>query len=547
MTLHVQNIPDIPEQTRAVAEMAFRKGNGYMQMRDKLGTVFADEQFVDLFPNVGQRAEAPWRLALVTVMQYAENLTDRQAAEAVRGRIDWKYALSLELSDGGFDASVLSEFRTRLVNQGAEGRLFEVMLTALQAHKLLKAGGKQRTDSTHVLAKVRELNRLEFVGESLRAALNALASTHPVWLKSIVPAEWFGRYSRPFSEYRLPHKEEERLALGEQIGRDGLTLLTAVYAPTAPAEGRQLPEVEFLRAAWVVQFYQEEEQLHWRRRGNLPPGERLFTSPYDPEARLSEKRGQAWVGYKVYVTEVCEDDAPHLITQIETALATQADIDGLETIQADLDAHDCLPNTQIVDSAFCSGRTLVDSRDTYGVDLLAPTRPDVSWQAQTEGAFDLSSFQIDFQQRRATCPQGQVSSAWTERTGTRGQPIIQTSFPTQTCRACPVKSRCTTSQTGRQLTFLPEPEFTALQQARQRQSTPEFQSVYRQRAGIEGTISQATRTLGLRQSRYIGLVKTHLQHLLTATALNLLRVIDWWSDNERSSTRVSAFARLAPT
>jgi transposase len=115
MTLHPQYIPDVPEATSQVAKAAFRKGNRYMQMRDELGTIFNDEQFVDLFPKVGQLAEAPWRLARVTVMQFAENLTDRQAADAVRGRIDWKYALSLELTDAGFNASVLSEFRSRLV------------------------------------------------------------------------------------------------------------------------------------------------------------------------------------------------------------------------------------------------------------------------------------------------------------------------------------------------------------------------------------------------------------------------------------------------
>ena len=157
MTLHTRNIPDVPEETARVAHAAFRKGNRYMQMRDELGTLYQDEQFADLFPNMGQLAEAPWRLALVTVMQFAENLTDRQAADAVRGRIDWKYALSLDLIDEGFDFSVLSEFRTRLLNHGAEARLFEIMLTGFQNRGLLKARGKQRTDSTHILANVREL------------------------------------------------------------------------------------------------------------------------------------------------------------------------------------------------------------------------------------------------------------------------------------------------------------------------------------------------------------------------------------------------------
>jgi transposase len=209
MTLHPRYIPDVPEDTVKVAKAAFRKGNRYMQMRDELGTLFSDEQFTDLFPNVGQLAESPWRLALVTVMQFAENLTDRQAADAVRARIDWKYALSLELTDEGFDFSVLSEFRTRLLSHDAEARLFEIMLLGFQERKLLKSQGKQRTDSTHILANIRELNRIEFVGETLREALNELATVAPAWLKDIVPPAWFDLYGRSFSEYRIAYHKKK--------------------------------------------------------------------------------------------------------------------------------------------------------------------------------------------------------------------------------------------------------------------------------------------------------------------------------------------------
>lgn len=545
MTLHPQYIPDVPEATVQVAQAAFRKGNRYMQMRDELGSLFNDEQFVDLFPNVGQLAEAPWRLALVTVMQFAENLTDRQAADAVRGRIDWKYALSLELTDAGFDASVLSEFRSRLVQHEAEARLFEGMLSALQARGLLKTRGKQRTDSTHILANVRELNRLEFVGETLRAALNELATVAPDWLKMIVSPDWFERYSRPFNDYRLPQKEAERLALGEQIGRDGITLLTAVYAPTTPVELRVLPQVEFLRRAWVVQFYQDDDQTRWRGSGNVPPGERIFTSPYDPDARLSKKRDTSWVGYKVHLTETCDDDLPHLITHVETTLATQSDSEMVDPIHAALAAKDCLPGQHLVDRGYSAGDGFTSSQQTYGVDLVAPARPNVSWQAQTPDAYDLSHFQIDFAHQSVTCPQGHTSQHWSERLGSRGKPAIQVRFAPKVCLVCPVRQRCTTSPQGRQLIFIPEPEFSALQAARQRENTEAFKETYNKRAGIEGTISQATNALGMRRARYIGMTKVHLQHLLTATAMNLLRVLDWLSGKDRAPTRVSAFARLA--
>jgi transposase len=204
MTLNPRYLPEIPQETIRVAKAAFRKGHRYMQMRDELGTLYEDKQFTDLFPNVGRLAEPPWRLALVTVMQFAENLTDRPAADAVRSRIDWKYALSLPLEDDGFNFSVLSEFRTRLVEHKAQARLFEGMLTHFESRGLLKARGKQRTDSTFILGQVRELNRLEFVGETLRAALNVLAEVAPTWLKGVIQEDWAERYSRPFNEWRLP-------------------------------------------------------------------------------------------------------------------------------------------------------------------------------------------------------------------------------------------------------------------------------------------------------------------------------------------------------
>ena len=181
MSLSPTPINDVPELTAQVARAAFPNGNRYMQMRDTLGTIYADVQFADLYPPVGQPAEAPWRLALVTIMQFAENLTDRQAAEAVRGRIDWKYALGLELTDAGFDFSALSEFRSRLLAGAAEERLLTQLLAHFVERGLLKARGKQRTDSTHIVAAVRELNRLEIVGETLHHTSNVLAQRVPDW------------------------------------------------------------------------------------------------------------------------------------------------------------------------------------------------------------------------------------------------------------------------------------------------------------------------------------------------------------------------------
>jgi transposase len=204
MSLHRRSPGPIPEETARVAHASFPKGNTYMQMRDVLGTIYDDARFASLFPSRGRPAEAPWRLALITVMQFAEGLSDRQAAAAVRARIDWKYALGLELTDAGFDFSVLSEFRARLVAGAAAHLLLDTLLMVCNAHGFLKMRGRQRTDSTHVLGALRMLNRLERVAETLRAALNAVAIAAPEWLRDHSPADWFARYDRRTEEYRGP-------------------------------------------------------------------------------------------------------------------------------------------------------------------------------------------------------------------------------------------------------------------------------------------------------------------------------------------------------
>src|SRR2546421_7057758 len=221
MSLHPHTPYPVPADTQRVARAAFPHGNIYMEVADRLGTIYHDAQFAALFPTRGQPAEAPARLALVTILQFAEGLSDRQAADAVRSRIDWKYVLGLDLTDPGFHHTVLSEFRTRLVAGEAASHLLDALLTLARAQGLLKTRGRQRTDSTHVLAAIRVLNRLERVGETLRAALNSLAVVAPDWLRAQAPPEWYHRYSHRVENYELPKTEAARRQLAASIGADG--------------------------------------------------------------------------------------------------------------------------------------------------------------------------------------------------------------------------------------------------------------------------------------------------------------------------------------
>src|SRR5919107_1034958 len=213
MSLHPTPIGEIPIETARVAKAAFPKGTLVTRLRDEFAVLFEDADFRALYPRQGQPGLAPWRLALVTVFQFLEQLSDRQAADAVRARIDWKYALGLELTDPGFHFSVLSEFRARLVAGGAEHLLLDAMLEHFKARGLIKARGKQRTDSTHVRAAVHDLPLLERVAETLRAALDDLAAVVPDWLRAIAQPAWFERYGRRVEDCRLPKRRAEREAL----------------------------------------------------------------------------------------------------------------------------------------------------------------------------------------------------------------------------------------------------------------------------------------------------------------------------------------------
>jgi transposase len=343
MSLKPQAVCPVPQETARVARAAYPKGNSYMQMRDVLGSIYTDEDFADLFPKEGQPAEAPWRLALITVLQFLENLSDRQAADMVRGRIDWKYLLGLDLTEAGFDASVLSEFRSRLVEGHAEQLLLEKMLTLFQQKGWLKARGRQRTDSTHVLAKIRATKRVLCVWETMRAALGSLAVVAPDWLRAHSQAEWVERYGPRSEDSRSPLGEAERQAFAEDIGQQGRELLDALFDPTAPEWLRQVPAVEILRQVWVQNYQRIDEVVRWRSSENIPPPSRYIGTPYDEEAHYSKKRSTTWVGYKVHLTESCEPHLPLLITHVETTSAPVSDDAMTATIHAELDRKELLP------------------------------------------------------------------------------------------------------------------------------------------------------------------------------------------------------------
>jgi transposase len=551
MSLRPEGLGAVPEETSRVARAAFPRGAPYLRLRDELGTIYEDAAFAHLFPDRGQPAEAPWRLALVSVLHYAEGLSDRQAADAVRSRIDWTYVLGLELTDPGFDASVLSEFRTRLVAGEAESLVLDVLLVRVQAVGLLRARGRQRTDSTQVLATIRQLNRLERVGETLRQVRERLAQAAPEWLREHadrLDAGWTARYGRRFEDFRLPKGKAERHALAGAIGREGVRLLRAIDAPASPRWLGELVAVQTLRWVWLQQYHApgDDDATRWRDQGDQPPPARLIHSPYDVDARYSTKRSIGWAGYKVHLTETCDPDRPHLITHAATTPATTPDWNQAGPIHAALAEQALLPREHLLDAGYVDAGTLVAAQAEHRVTVVGPVPPDTSWQAQAGRGFDLSRFRLDWDARRATCPRGAVSTKWSSTHTRDGTEIVNIRFAPAACRACPVRVDCTASPAGgREITVRPQPEHLALQQARTAQLTPAFKARYDPRAGIEGTLSQALRVTKLRQARYRGLARTRLQHLLSAAALNLHRLDAWWLGRPRARTKSSPLAAFA--
>ena len=452
---------------------------------------------------------------------------------------------------------MLSEFRSRLVEGGAEALLLDTLLALCREQKLLVPRGRQRTDSTHVLGAVRSLNRLGCAIETMRAALNALAVVAPDWLRGQADPAWTDRYAKPADDDHIPLGEAARRACAEGVGRDGHALLAAVAAPDAPAWLREVPAVMLLRRVWMQNFClvpaeaasggggatASDAVVRWRTSvEGVPTSLLMVASPYDPDVHDAKKRSTTWIGYKVHLTETCDEDRPHLITHVETMPAPVVDRDALQPIHRALAAKDLLPGKHLVDAGYVDADPLVVSARDHGVDLIGPTPKDNQWQARTEGAFTVQDFTLDWDKQLATCPAGHASQSWTADAN-QGRTVMRIRFSTTDSKTCALKPRCTRAP-RRLLTPRRREEHVALEAARAREAERPFADEYRRRAGIEGTLSLGTRTMHLRRSRYIGLAKTHLQHVLTAAATNLGRLSDWLAGTSREQTRQSAFVRL---
>jgi hypothetical protein len=432
-------------------------------------------------------------------------------------RLDWKYALRQPLNWTGFHYSDLSNFRKRLVSEEQERLVFERVIDYLRDHGYVKAGGKQRTDSSRILGNVMRLSRLELIWETLRLAVSALVSHDAPWTLRYIPPSFMEKHTIRRSDFRLsPTDIDHEL---HQAGEDGTWLLEQVRLYGGePLQG--LPDILQLKRVLEEQFYPDETGKLVKRPPKACTGD-VITTPHDPEVRYGNKGSYDWVGYTVQVTEtVTEDAQAGFITDIEITSTCQPDNVALGAIQQRLERRQLLPEKQYVDQGYMSGENLKESL-AYGVNLRGFIRQG---NVSKPVGFRLADFEIDLQNRRAICPAGQSSVKWARaKTGVKNLIAYHVSFGRQ-CQHCPFfgEGLCTDKPTGRKLGI--SAYHHLIQAQRLEAQNHRFRQEMHHRAGIEATISELVRAHGIRRSRYRGIVKTRLQACFTAAATNLKRL-----------------------
>ena len=524
---------EVPELTARVARASNPGGTTAMWVRDRLDGLWDDEDFAGWYPRDGRPGISPAQLATVSVLQFLLDLSDRDAAEAVRCRIDFKYALGLDLDDPGFHHSVLGDFRERLLEEGRSDRLLDLALARLKEAGLVRERTTQRTDSTHVLAAVRDLTRLELVTEAVRAALEELARTAGHALAGLVDDDRGRHYGRVVRLGKNPTRPKTRM---NEAGADASRLLGHLAARCPGL--LHGPRVQALRQILVQNYYWDVSgRLRWRDDegdSGLPPSAARIVSPYDPAARYS-RRGQVtrWTGYLAHVTETCAGDSRNVITDVATMPATSGDTVALAGIHVRLKQRGLLPSEHLVDGGYTSLVHMERAGREHQVTLTGPlpgnpTRQHRTREHRTREGYARDDFRINYDRQEVTCPQGQVSKGWHSPYPTSSPdaaPLIVARFTKSQCQPCPASAVCTISGDGKRTVGFPPRELYELQiRNRADQQDPGWHKRYAVRSGIEGTVCEFAHGHGMRHCRYRGQPKAHLQHVLTAIAVNIERL-----------------------
>ena len=528
MSLKPKPPREMTEELARIGKSLLPEGSAFRLVGDKLYEKYREEDFGFLYHPEGREAISPVDLLFVSAFQALENLSDREAAQALRVNIGWKYALHLPLDDDGFNFSVLSEFRDRLVKFDAERVLFDQLIAQFQEMGVLKKRGRQRTDSLAIFTHLDKLNRLELIVETVRLSVVALVKVAPDFMRLHIPPEWAEKYTERCVSERL--NDAERARLNAETGRDGVWLLNLIDAPSTPGELKELSEIKVLRQVWSEQFEIKGEEIVLRAPKTLnAPNGGLIQNPQDPDLRWSSKRDQTWTGYKVQVTETDDEDHPHLITDIALTASTQSDQIALEDIAKRQIENDTLPSERLGDKGYTSGKNLRAANER-SEKLIGPSIVRVTPQHKIEGGLTRDQFIWDEETKVATCPAGVQSQVG--RPDAKGN--IHVRFNTKDCEECPLREKCCTGKEGRRLQYNRYKE--ELNWAEVQFKFAEIKKLYGRRGGIEACLSNLVSKFGIRKTRYKGQRKNNLRVLFIGVAANLRRV-GRWLGGERTKAR----------
>jgi transposase len=472
---------EIPQETRACAEALLSEESVYRLIGQEAEQILGEAEFEDMYAEEGRPAINGVLLALVTVFQFLEKLPDRAAGMMAVMRLDWKYALRQELNWKGFHYSDLCNFRKRLLAHGREAVVFERVLTYLRERGYVQKGGKQRTDSTHIVGHVMALSRLEVVWESIRVALNGLISTDAPWVLKWLPSSFVELYSARRSDYRL--KDSEVAPALHKAGKEGQWLVTQVLT-TGSQELLSLPELTLLRRVLEEQYAPDAAGVPQTRPAGQVTGD-VISSPHEPQARYGNKGNHAWIGYKLHVTETVDAVmGARFLTDMTITPAYVQDNTSLADIQQHLIHRDLPPAQQYVDQGYMSGVNLAASLDR-AIDLRGFMRDGNV--TKPEG-FRLPDFTIDIANRQATCPAGAHSIGWSPvAPHVKNNLAFLVSFGKQ-CRHCPFfgPSLCTDKRAGRTIAISRQHDLITAR--RIESNTTAFHKEMHHRAAIEGTL-----------------------------------------------------------
>ncbi len=470
---------EVPELTARIARASNPEGTTAMWVRDRLEGLWSDEDFAHWYSRDGRPGLSPAQLATVSMLQFLLNLSDRQATEAVRRRIEFTCALGLELDDPGFRHSVLTDFRDRLAQAGRADELMGLALERMKQAGLVTERGSARTDSTYVLAAVRDPTRLELITEAVRAALEELAHQDPEMLDWLIDQDRATRYGRPVPLGGQPSRPATRL---QQTGQDAHLPLTT----PAPHQRPRAPMPDALRQIYLQNSPITNEKVRPRtEKDGLPPAGTRIISPYDLHTGDTRR-----ARYPIHITETCDPDTVDPVTDLATTASSVKDSQALTGIHTRPATRGPLPAEHPADGGYITlGHPHAAAHDLQ-ITMIGPLGNNSPRQARTDTGLAPADSTIDFDKRHATCPAGKTTGTWIETTPAGRAPITGAKSDKRLYDPCPHRASRTRPPEGRTVNFPPRHPHELQERNRAQQADPNRLRTYATRSGVESTVAE---------------------------------------------------------